>query len=192
MIVSARSQLVESGPGGVTWRGIARSVGINPASLYTYFDSLDDVFTALIADSFERLGAAIQAATSGGSATDRLTQLARAYRRWAVAHPAEFNLIFSDQLPGYAAPPGGPTVAAQSSIFGPFAAVLAELMGAGPNEVVTDGSNPPTLPDDVSGIVGLWGTMHGLVMLEINHHLPFVDDHEAVFIESMQRALSGW
>lgn len=190
--MSARSQLVEGGPGGVTWRGIARSVGVNPASLYTYFDSLDDVFTALITDSFERLGSAIHDTATSGPATAQLTQLALAYRRWAVEHPAEFNLIFSDQLPGYAAPPGGPTVAAQTSIFGPFAAALAELMGTDPKEVIDAASTPPALAEDISAIVGLWGTMHGMVMLEINHHLPFIDDHEAVFIESMQRALSGW
>lgn len=177
----------------MTWRGIARSVGMNPASLYTYFDSLDDVFTALIADSFERLGAAIGASATNahaGPPKERLTQLALTYRRWAVEHPAEFNLIFSDQLPGYAAPPGGPTVAAQTSIFEPFATALAELVGV-EAVVVPSGAAPP-LPDDVSGVVSLWATMHGLVMLEINNHLPFVGEHEAVFVESMERALSSW
>ena len=178
----------------MTWRGISRSVGINPASLYTYFDSLDDVFTALIADSFERLGSAIQKtakAAPDSSPLERVTDLALAYRQWAVEHPAEFNLIFSDQLPGYAAPPDGPTVAAQTSIFGPFAVALAELMGIDPSEVEHE-SGPPPLPDDAASFVGLWGTMHGMVMLEINNHLPFLDNHEAVFVETMERALSGW
>ena len=194
VVVSARRQLVEGGPGGVTWRGIARSVGVNPASLYTYFDSLDDVFTALIADSFERLGSAIQEAATGrpAPALEQLIELALAYRRWAVAHPAEFNLVFSDQLPGYAAPPDGPTVAAQTSIFAPFAMALNELMGIDPPKLDSEASGSPPLPDDVAGLVGLWGTMHGLVMLEINNHLPFVDDHEPVFVEAMERALSGW
>ena len=198
VIASARNQLAEGGPGAVSWRGIARSVGVNPASLYTYFDSLDDVFTAVILDSFERLARSLHhAEIASESPMLRLTQLALAYRQWAVEHPAEFNLIFTDQLPGYAAPPDGPTVAVQSAIFGPFAAALAELMGAEATETVAifakaETTSPLALPDNPSMPVGLWATMHGLVMLEINNHLPFVDDHQAVFVDAMERTLSGW
>lgn len=195
VILSARSQLSEGGRSGVTWRGIARSVGVNPASLYTYFASLDEVFTAVITDSFERLGSAMQCAAKDRGALpppERLTELALAYRRWAVDHPAEFNLIFTDQLPGYAAPPDGPTVAAQSAIFTPFANALAEIMGSDPAKVVMDPASPASRPDELSALVGLWATMHGLVMLEINNHLPFLDDHETVFVGAMEQALSGW
>lgn len=181
----------------MTWRGIARSVGINPASLYTYFDSLDDVFTAVILDSFERLGKAVQETAfdaADEAPAERLTTLALAYRQWAINHPAEFNLIFTDQLPGYAAPPDGPTVAAQTAIFGPFAAAVAELMSPERtgSAAVLAGEDALALTDDPSVPVGMWGTMHGMVMLEINNHLPFVKDHESVFVEAMERALSGW
>lgn len=200
VVDSARTQLAEGGPGGVTWRGIARSVGINPASLYTYFDSLDDVFTAVILDSFERLGQAIQetdAKAEDATAADRLITLALAYRQWAVDHPAEFNLIFTDQLPGYAAPPDGPTVAAQTAIFGPFATALAELMGADASGSAANFSgfnreDALVLPDNPAVPVGMWATMHGLVMLEINNHLPDIEDHQSVFVEAMERTLSGW
>lgn len=195
VILSARRQLSEGGRSGVTWRGIARSVGVNPASLYTYFASLDEVFTAVITDSFERLGAAMQCAANDRAnlpPLERLTELALAYRRWALDHSAEFNLIFTDQLPGYAAPPDGPTVAAQSAIFTPFATALAEVMGFDPSEVVMDPASPASRPDDLSALVGLWATMHGGVMLEINNHLPFLDDHKTVFVGTIERALSGW
>lgn len=191
VVATARAQLESGGPAGVSWRGIARAVGVNPASLYTYFDSLEDVFTAVILDSFERLGRTMQDTAQGAAAEPplrRLRILALGYRQWALDHPAEFNLIFTDQIPGYAAPPEGPTVAAQVSIFEPFATALGELTGA-PD---TAGSSLPTEMAGPSGFVGLWGTMHGLTMLEINHHLPFIDDHTKVFVDAMEHALSGW
>lgn len=192
VISSARQQLAEGGPAGVTWRGIARSVGVNPASLYTYFDSLDDVFTAVILNSFERLGEAIQAASSELASEpplDRLIRLAQTYRRWAIDHPAEFNLIFTDQIPGYAAPPDGPTVAAQTTIFGPLATALAEYLEVDIASIA--GPEISTGPDaDVLAVpVGLWATMHGLVMLEINNHLPFLDSHEENFTQILRRAV---
>ena len=38
----AIAQLEAAGPAGVSLRGIAREVGVSPAALYGYFDSLDD------------------------------------------------------------------------------------------------------------------------------------------------------
>lgn len=182
IVTIARRHLEEGGRAGVSWRGIAREVGMNPASLYTYFDSLDDVFTAVILDSFQRLGDAMQEAATANAdaeARDRLIACARAYRAWAITHPGEFNLIFTDQIPGYAAPPDGPTVEAQKTIFGPLIDAIAELTGAsiGDSDVPSGDVGP--------GPIGLWGMMHGFVMLEINHHLRFVDDVERMFLETL-------
>lgn len=182
----ARTQLEAGGRAGVSWRGLAREVGMNPASLYTYFDSLDDVFTAVILDSFRRLAAALQSSASEHGdlpPLDRLVASALVYRQWARQHPAEFNLIFTDQIPGYAAPPDGPTVQVQEDIFSPFLESLTELVD-GEATALSTTANP-------SRLIGLWGTMHGLVMLEINHHLPFIDDHEEVFVDSLRRAVSA-
>ena len=109
----ARHQLTVAGPGGVSWRGIAREVGMNPASLYTYFNSVDDLFTALIIESYGSLARSVQTAYDDGPTDDALERAmgcVRAYADWGRSQPAEFNLIFVDQLPGYAAPEGGPTV----------------------------------------------------------------------------------
>ena len=38
--------------------------------------------------------------------------------------------------------------------------------------------------------VALWTAMHGFVMLEINHHLPFVEDRERAFDVALRRWLA--
>jgi AcrR family transcriptional regulator len=184
VVATARRHLAEGGPAAVSWRGIARECGVNPATLYTYFDSLDDLFTAVILESFGRLAAAIAEASDGTADLDPVEQLmacAHAYRAWAIEHPAEFNLVFTDRIPGYEAPPEGPTVAIQGEIFGPFVAALDALEGN-----VGAGSD---VRDTAGDRVALWGLMHGLVMLEINHHLPFVDDVAAVFDRSLRSSV---
>jgi AcrR family transcriptional regulator len=189
VVDAARRHLAEGGPASVSWRGIAREVGVNPASLYTYFDSLDDLFTAVITRSFARLGAAVGEAAEGAvdlEPAERLMACAHAYRSWALDHPAEFNLIFTDRIPGYEAPPGGPTVEVQTAIFGPFVAALDDLSGNEPAE-------PGARPGDAAGSlerISLWAAMHGFVMLEINHHLPFVADREQAFDQGMRRWLT--
>ncbi len=172
----ARGQLETGGRAGVSWRAIAREVGLNPASLYTYFASLDDLFTALLLDSYASLAEATEAAatasrTSAGIA--RVLDIAAGYRRWAVDHPAQYNLLFTDQIPGYAAPRGGPTVDAQVAVFRPFVAELEHLRGRGPD----DGLDPRDEPL----AIGVFGLLHGLVSLEINHHLDWIQsDHESL------------
>jgi AcrR family transcriptional regulator len=184
VVETARRHLAEGGPDAVSWRGIAREVGVNPASLYTYFDGLEGLFTAVILDSFSRLARAVTAASDAAADLDPLERVmacAHAYRSWAIEHPAEFNLVFTDRIPGYEAPPDGPTVAIQAEIFGPFVAALDALDGKAGAE--------PDVRAGATERIALWGVMHGLVMLEINHHLPFVEDTTEVFDRALRRSI---
>lgn len=176
IISHARRQLEQGGPAAVTWRGIARSVEMSPASLYTYFASLDDVFTELLVQSYQALSRTIRddlGAFESDPVGDRLLVGPLTYRRWALENPAQFNLIFTDQIPGYAAPPDGPTVRAQLAVFEPMIEVFARAHGSDPRpELVTEQSA------ERDQFLGLWGTFHGLTILEINHHLHWLDAAE--------------
>ncbi len=178
----ARRLLDEGGAVNVSMRAIARGVGLGPASLYTYFESLDDVFTMLLLSSYGRLAEATAAAVGAFAQeppTNRALAGILAYRRWALAHRNEFNLIFSDQLPGYAAPPGGPTVAAQIEVFQPIIDALADLTG-------TD----PTLTQTETTVL-VWTAFHGAVALEVNHHLDWLDDTAALYEKVVRNALAS-
>jgi len=189
IIAVARRQLDEGGPVNVSWRGVAREVGMNPASLYTYFGSLDDLFTALIMESFQSLADAVHRAfddSAGAEPDDRLLACVRAYRAWAVANPRQFNLIWTDQLPGYAAPPDGPTVTAEQAVYRPFLLAVGEVEGCG--DRLVEFATLPT--DDQHRLLGLFGTLHGLVSLEINSHLaPSMVDGEALLVDRMTHAV---
>lgn len=140
-------------------------------SLYTYFPSLSDVFTAMIVQIYEELAASIADAldaAAGASLDERLRVGARAYRAWAVANRRQFNLVFFDQVPGYSAPPDGPTVVAQTAALTAVAAPYAEAVGVDVDALRSPG-------DDLDGFLAWWGAFHGLVALEVNHHLDWVD-----------------
>jgi AcrR family transcriptional regulator len=152
---------------------------MGPASLYTYFESLDALFTELILRSYDALATALEAAATWADRRppgDRVLVLALAYRRWALEHRSEFNLVWTDQLPGFAAEPGGPTVDAETRVFRVLATAMAAALGrpAPPQvEVPVDGS--VDLDGDVGTFFGVWGVLHGLVSLEVNHHLDWLD-----------------
>jgi AcrR family transcriptional regulator len=178
---SARRLLDEGGPGSVSMRAIARDVGVAPASLYTYFEGLDDVFTMVLLSSYRRLADATAAAAAGfadAAPEDRAFAAILAHRRWALEHRNEFNLLFTDQLPGYAAPAGGPTIEAQTQVFRPMIAAFADLEPA----------DELTVIEQVG--VAVWAAFHGAVTLEVNHHLDWVDDPAAIH-ERVVRAAFG-
>ena len=68
----------------------------------------------------------------------------------------------------------------QGEIFGPFVAALNARDGRIDGRV---GAGFDRLALDDEQGVALWATMHGFVMLEINNHLPFVDDRARIFDE---------
>jgi AcrR family transcriptional regulator len=168
----ARRQLAAGGPGSVTWRGLARAVGMSPASLYTYFVGLDELFTELIVRTYAQFAQATEAAERAHRdkpLSDRILIGPLSYRRWALDHRAEFNLVFTDQLPGYAAEPGGPTVEAQVAVFRPIARPITSAAGRPDIGAESETGN------DLQPFLSLWGLFHGLVSLEVNHHLDWLD-----------------
>lgn len=184
----ARDRLAEGGRAAVSWRGLARAVGMGPASLYTYFDSLDDLFTELILRSYASLAQATGDAAeafAGASVGDRILVGPLAYRSWALAHRAEFNLVFTDQLPGYVAEPEGPTVAAQVEVFRSVVRPVEDHLGRTLVAVRPEVDDP-----DVLSMVGLWGQFHGLVSLEVNHHLDWLDA-EALYEQRVRWAVAA-
>lgn len=168
---AARSQLEEGGSAAVSLRGISRAVGMSAPSLYTYFPSLSHIFTELIVQSFESLAVAVNDAVelvAGESLEQRLLAGPRAYRAWATANPQHFNLVFFDQITGYKAPSDGPTVEAQVAVLQPIAIQYAEAQAIDIESLASPG-------DALDGFLAWWGAFHGLVALEVNHHLDWVD-----------------
>jgi AcrR family transcriptional regulator len=103
----ARRHLASDGA-NLSLRAVARDMGMVSSAVYRYFASRDDLLTALIIDAYNALGAAAERADA--SVTDRADARARWYatgrglRRWALAHPAEYALLFGSPVPGYQAP----------------------------------------------------------------------------------------
>ena len=167
----ARRLLESGGRAAVGWRDIAGSVGLSPASMYTYFASLDDLFTELILQTYSHLHASIErtmAAFAAAPVEDRVLAGPLAYRRWALANRGQFNLIFTDQISGYSATANGPTVEAEVSVFRPMATALTEALGADQTDLESGGPG-------LDRFIGLWGLLHGLTSLEVNHHLDWID-----------------
>lgn len=104
----ARRLLVESEGTELTLRGIAREMGMTAPGLYRYFDSLAALASAMCHDFLDEVSDHINDALdeAGEDVPARVHSAVRAFRAWAVSHPAEFSLLFRSKGPGPVAFPG--------------------------------------------------------------------------------------
>lgn len=179
----ARRHLATDGA-NLSLRAVARDMGMVSSALYRYFASRDDLLTALIIDAYNALGAAVEkadgAVTERGDLRERFLVLGRAVRRWALANPAEYALIFGSPVPGYAAP-ADTVVAAQRTpdvLLGIFvdglagsavrapAAELAPALRA--DMTAARDAVAPSLPPDVFALGTIaWIHIFGAVSFEL-------------------------
>lgn len=185
---AALAQLDEAGSTAVNWRALSRSVGVSPSTLYTYFDSLDALYTALILEIYEQMADEVRRdVDEGASPAARLAAASLGYRRFAATYPSRFTLVFTDVLPGYVAPPGGPTIDAQVKVMAPLVDAIAQLRG------YERGDLESWSPSDRFDAVAAWSQLHGFVSLEVNHHLVWIDDLDrefATLVDDLTKRLS--
>ena len=115
-----RRHLAEHGAAALSLRAVARDLGMVPSALYRYVSSRDDLLTLLIVDAYDDLGDAVDAAlaeldrhdawaaqhvpTARTGPRARFVAVAAALRRWAIANPAEYALLYGSPVPDYQAP----------------------------------------------------------------------------------------
>ena len=208
---AALAQIAVDGGPSLTIRGVARAIGMSPAGLYRYYDGRDALLTDPITDAYNDLADAVEEATTPFSPAGLAETFAagvRAYRDWAIGSPNRFLLIFGTPIPGYAAPEGGPTVAANQRVGQAFFTIAASAVAAGQLEPA--GRRPPTpgeqkfaaeivdtLPelsaDMVGVLLGTWAHWHGLVALEVTHQFDWIypQDRDVFFEGELGRMIRG-
>jgi len=198
----ARRLLVTGGPDAISLRAIAREMGMTAPAIYRYFDSLDALVEALAGDLYIELSEVVTAAKhdAGDDLVEQIIAMARAFREWSVAHPAEFALILGSPLPGI--------VAFQESCddehhpgveFGrPFmetinALWLREQYPTPPRSLMEErlaahleplrAGHGEEVPIEVAwAFLSGWSRLYGLVSMEVFHHLRWaVSDPGALF-----------
>jgi AcrR family transcriptional regulator len=99
--------IAEKGIPDISLRAIARRMGMTAPALYRYFQSRDDLVTALALESMEALRLALEKARDTRPEDDIAGQLFEtfmAWREWAMANPAGYFLFAGGPIPGYRIP----------------------------------------------------------------------------------------
>jgi AcrR family transcriptional regulator len=200
----ARQLLVNEGAGGISLRAIAREMGMTAPALYRYYPNLEELVSELCADLYNEASDAMEQARDAASPADgpgaRLYAVCREFRRWSVAHPAEFGLMFGSPIPGVGAEEDEDSAKhdAGARFAGIFLGLFVEIWRRAPFEAPADDELPPRLVDQLAGYIAATGTtlppgaaqlflscwirLYGLVAMEVFGHLHFaLEDVEPMF-----------
>lgn len=204
----AWAQVTEGGALSISLRGIAREMGMTSSALYRYFDSQEQLISELVADGYESLADALEAAERAVPSSidpgEHFMCLARAYREWALDHAAEYALVFGSPMCDPKDNPRGKeqhwrgiNVLFRSMIVGILSGALDPGRIPPPSPALKKQfkqwqteMGSPLSPEALAGCMFVWSLLHGAISLELFDQIPpFLLPAGDLFEQQMRAAL---
>ena len=177
--------LVQRGPGALRIRDVAEAAEQSTMGVYTHFGSKQGLLEQLYLHGFRRLEERLSSVAPAGDDQQELLAFALAYRAFAVDNEALYGLMFERATPDFV-----PSDASRMAGLATFDMLARRVAGWRPD-----------FTDPAADAHLVWGTMHGLVSIELMHNRwggPLVahlqGDPErsyATAIDSLLEALHG-
>ncbi|TQS43312.1 TetR/AcrR family transcriptional regulator [Cryptosporangium phraense] len=199
--------LVTEGYDGLSLRAIARAMGMSAPALYRYYASREDLIAALVAElKLELTESLEQVRDAETELVKKLLAVSREFRRWAMAYPAEFTLVFTSSAIGLDRPSDGsvdPTGERFGQVFGNL---ITELFLTRPFPIPADDEIEPQLREQLQtwndcfpqplplGVtqvfLSAWIRLYGTVSMEVFGQLKFALSDAGPMFEAELRSLA--
>lgn len=151
LLNAAEAVLDRDGTAGTTIRAVAREADVAPMSVYNRFDHKEGLLTALAMRALDELADTIQV-QGGIRADERFRYACRAYRDFALRHPARYALIFASGTP--LSDQTSAVAERGRAVFG----VLVDLVAG-----LAPGANAVAAMEAAQSV---WSAIHGAVSIE--------------------------
>lgn len=157
----ALAAIAEQGPAALSLRDVARRAWVSHAAPAHHFGDKAGVLTAIATEGFELLAAAARAATEQSGS---LVEGGIAYIRFAIEHPAHYEVMFRPDL------------------YHPDDETLIKAREAG-TRVISDAVRrslglDATEEDVLNGVIASWSFAHGFASLWSAGNIPVGSDPE--------------
>ncbi|MGW9213948.1 TetR/AcrR family transcriptional regulator [Embleya sp. NPDC055664] len=191
----AWEQIATAGASALSLNAIAKQMGMSGPALYRYFAGRDELITELIRDAYRSMADAVRVAFEGGA---DVAETARAMRRWALADPQRYLLIYGTPVPGYHAPDDITAISAE------IMTTLLDMWSAQPPaEHATTAleahlarhrrwaGEHPAPPAVLHRALIFWTRLHGVLSLELAGHFVGMEFDPELLFEAEIAALQA-
>jgi AcrR family transcriptional regulator len=178
-ILEAASELLSTeGPGALSVRRIAAAAGCSTMGLYSRFGGKDGVVDELFAEGFEHLDQTLGDLPTTDDPVADLRACALAYRDASLAHATHYMVMFGGAVPGFV-----PTDESHVIAHRAFERLVGRVQRC------VDAGAFGGRAVDIAEV--LWGSIHGLVMLELVGLDPAGTDAPARFRRALEILFAG-
>lgn len=182
IVDAARKVLLSEGYRNLSLRKIAGSIDVSATSIYLHFENKDDLVHTLIGESIERLNRQLEvAAAEPGNPIAKLERLARAYVRFGMKHPREYQIIYlvsSDEMARYPKKKFREARKGYEIVIN----VLEEAKKAG----LTEGRKPRI------AAYTFWAQLHGVMSVVLSKRLDTRIEQNEFIEEAIEHIISGY
>lgn len=156
-ILDAAGQLFrEEGYDKTTMRKIAKRIEYNPATIYSYFKNKEEIFFELQRRAFHLFYDSLRHVGEIEDPGKRLTSMGRAYLKFAIEHPDDYDLMFIMRQPMQALKEHEKWKLGEQNF---------ELLHQTVKECIEAGKLPPEDSEVMATMI--WAAVHGLASLQI-------------------------
>ena len=155
ILAQAATLVAERGADGISLRELARAAGVSHAAPAHHFTDRRGLFTALAAEGFRLLAAALT------DARPRFIDAAKAYVRFALDHPGHYEVMFDKSL---------------FDDDDPELRHAADAAGAELNRGVTTLADEHAHADPEGAALAAWSLVHGFAQLWLNDAVDTAGD----------------
>ena len=155
ILAEAAGLVAERGADGISLRELARAAGVSHAAPAHHFTDRRGLFTALAAEGWRMLAAALT------DARPEFTDAATAYVRFALDHPGHYAVMFDRSLVN---PEDADLIASQDAAGAELARGVGTL------------DDPRAKDDPEAAALAAWSLVHGFSLLWLNKAIDAEDD----------------
>src|SRR6476661_5605347 len=155
ILAGAAGLVAERGADGISLRELARAAGVSHAAPAHHFTDRRGLFTALAAEGWRMLAAALT------DARPEFTDAATAYVRFALDHPGHYAVMFDRSLVN---PEDADLIASQAAAGAELARGVGTL------------DDPRAKDDPEAAALAAWSLVHGFSLLWLNKAIDAEDD----------------
>lgn len=177
LLDAAHRLLEREGVDALTVRRVATEAGVAPMGLYHRFGGKDGLVNALVIDGNDALAQTLRETPAGDPIAELRGGCAQ-YRRFALANPALYSVMFEAAVPGFQ-----PSAEALQSCDRSFGVLVDGVRRAQAAGAMRTG-------DAIELAQRIWATCHGAVSLELRQ-IGFVDDLDAYYDGLIGTVLDG-
>lgn len=164
MVAAGLDLLERDGLAALTVRNLAAEVGSSTMAVYTLFGGMPGAVDAIAVEAFERFAAALTGNAPTADAVADFLLMGIEYRRFALARPQRYALMFGVASPATAGYRTDITTSGSATNRSEFAPAFSALQG-GVRRMIAAGRIRDDGELEVAG--RLWTLSHGSVLLEI-------------------------